>query len=157
VSRPKRLGVLGHRDRRSGTRPVVISTDRLGRCRCCGGVATALLELSEYLCRRCAAVRAGWENQLMGRFSIADRRGWGGPALVTDEEVRQRIRGSLAKQALASAAENKRETRRARRAARSRVPMSEAKRGLLGTKDPQKPCPRKTDPTPVISPARRVS
>jgi hypothetical protein len=50
-------------------------------CRYCGRVGEGLV------CTRCDKIRAGFDAAHMSRHSIADRRGWTGPATIGDDEL----------------------------------------------------------------------
>jgi hypothetical protein len=50
-------------------------------CRYCGRIGEGSV------CTRCEKIRAGFDTVHMARHSIADRRGWTGPATIGDDEL----------------------------------------------------------------------
>jgi hypothetical protein len=50
-------------------------------CRYCGRIGEG------FVCTRCEKIRAGFDAAHMSRHSIADRRGWTGPATIGDDEL----------------------------------------------------------------------
>jgi hypothetical protein len=64
------------------SRPRRFQSDQPGSaCRYCGRVGEGSV------CTRCEKIRAGFDAAHMSRHSIADRRGWTGPATIGDDEL----------------------------------------------------------------------
>jgi hypothetical protein len=134
--------------------PSPVIAARAACCRLCGD---AVADRTDPICASCQSIRGEWEARAIGRFSIADRRGWVGPAIFTPEELLLRVQRQLRDRGHARVTANKRSTLGSRRGLKSpgstyrSVPPSNA------PDNPQKSSGPKADPTPSIRPARRMA
>ena len=80
------------------------------RCRHCGRLSHH--GRADQICGHCEAIRTSIETRQMARFSIAERRGWKGPPLSTDDELLLAVQSRLAAQDRAEWASREKEERR---------------------------------------------
>jgi hypothetical protein len=80
------------------------------RCRHCGRLSHH--GWADQICGHCEDIRTSIETRQMTRFSIAERRGWKGPPLITDDELLLAVQSRLAAQDRAEWAAWEKEERR---------------------------------------------
>jgi hypothetical protein len=80
------------------------------RCRHCGRLSHH--GWADPICGHCEDIRTSIETRQMARFSIAERRGWKGPPLSTDDELLLAVQSRLAAQDRAEWAAREKEERR---------------------------------------------
>jgi hypothetical protein len=91
--------------------PIVIP-----RCRHCGRLSHH--GWADQVCDRCEAIRPSIETAQTSRFSVAERRGWKGPPVSTDDELLpaiQRRRANTDRTTVANAAKEERRASREKR------------------------------------------
>ena len=107
------------------------------RCRYCGRISA--FGWSMPICERCEKVRTRIEAGAMSHFSIAERRGWIGPATIADDELLVQFTRRLRDADQRRAVLDEKDERQANRERKTRSWYKDTKRGA-GAQDKQQKC-----------------
>jgi hypothetical protein len=106
-----------------------------------------------FVCTRCEKIRAGFDAAHMSRHSIADRRGWTGPATIGDDELWVTIIRRLRDADYRRLALDEKDARKAARERRTASGYRSTKVGNEAQDNRQKPLGPMTEETPEFEEA----
>ena len=119
-------------------------------CRYCGRSADSW---SSLICARCERTRSKIEIGAVARFSLADRRGWTGPATVGDDELMVTLIRRMRDADQNKLSLDAKDARRAKRERKTRSWGPRSGEGGKGQYKPQKSSPSGTGATPEFQEA----